>query len=227
MKLHIIHYEPKNIQYYFKTRNCTQSHMSRCHKDENVTKTYRHGQVRTKTHLHDMYLFWHVVYQPCLASLTLSRIYQSPNGQQGITHHVVPLLHVISRPYLASPTHSRIYLFPLLVARNDVSHSTLLHVVFWPYGSGLTHILKNLPASCKVKGSNLTLRHKDRVITCHKDVVITNIIAQGQTHIKSSQVKCSQSTQFTSKQFHKIFSKSLKPFLVKIFYINLPSNKTR
>ena len=29
------------------------------------------------------------------------------HGQQGITHHIVPLLHVVSWPCLASPTHSR------------------------------------------------------------------------------------------------------------------------
>ena len=48
----------------------------RCHKNRNVTQTsYCHRQVKTQTHQHDMYLFQHVVYQHCLASPTLSRIY--------------------------------------------------------------------------------------------------------------------------------------------------------
>ena len=134
MKLHIIHCEPKNIQYYFKTRNLTQCHMSRCHKDGNVTKTYRHRQVETQTHLHDMYLYWHVVYRPYLASPTPSRIYQSLNGQQEITRHVVPFLHVVSWPYLVSPTHSRIYLFPHVQQGMTCHTVPLLHVLFWPYG---------------------------------------------------------------------------------------------
>ena len=47
----------------------------------------------------------------------------SPHRQQGITHHVVPLLHVVFWPWLTSPTHSRIYLFPPWVAENDASHN--------------------------------------------------------------------------------------------------------
>lgn len=95
------------------------------------TKTsYRHRQVETQRHQHDMYLFWHVVYWPDLASLTPLRIYLSLHGQQGITRHVVPLLHVVSWPYLTLPTHSRIYLFSPWAAGNDVSHST-------PFACGL------------------------------------------------------------------------------------------
>ena len=58
------------------------------------------------------------------------------HGQQGITHHVVPLFHVVSQPYLASPTHSRIYLFPPTPQwQQGMTCRTipLLHVVFWPY----------------------------------------------------------------------------------------------
>ena len=46
-------------------QNQKQGHMTRCHKDANVTETsYCHRHVRTQTQLHDMYLFWHVVYRP-------------------------------------------------------------------------------------------------------------------------------------------------------------------
>ncbi|KAL0003654.1 hypothetical protein SO802_011215 [Lithocarpus litseifolius] len=38
-------------------------------------------------------------------------------------------------------------------------------------GSNLTHTFKDLPTSCKVRGFNLTRRHKDGVITHHTDVV--------------------------------------------------------
>ena len=51
--------------------------------------------------------------------------------------------------------------------------------------------------SCKVGASNLIRCHKDggnhmSQRRRHEDGVITNIIAQGQTHIKSSQVICIQ-----------------------------------
>ena len=135
-----------------------------------------------------MYLFWHVVYRPYLASPTSSRIYLTPYGQQGITCHIVPFLHVVTWPCLTSPTHSRIYLFP------HGQQGMTRHTVMWsfgPIGNNLIHTFKDLPMSCKMGASNLT-RH-------HKDEVITNIIAQGQTHIKSSQVKCIQNISFTSK----------------------------
>ena len=72
-----------------------------------------------------MYFFWHVVYWPCLASPTPSRIYLSPPWAEGIMRHVVLLLHVVSWPCLASSTHSRIYLFPPWATWNDASHSIL------------------------------------------------------------------------------------------------------
>ena len=58
------------------------------------------------------------------------------HGQQGITHHVVPLLLVVSWPCLASPTHSKISSPP--PSQNGQQGMTcrtvpLLHVVFWPY----------------------------------------------------------------------------------------------
>ena len=42
--------------------------------------------------------------------------------------------------------------------------------------------------SSQRRGNHMSQRRR------HKDRVITNIIAQGQTHIKSSQVKCIQYT---------------------------------
>ena len=103
---------------------------------------------------------------------------------------------------------------------------------FGPMGSSFTHTHKDLPVSCKVKGSNLTRCHKDGVITRHKDVVtkmgvITNIIAQEQTYIKSSQVKCIQIHSLLQSSFIRCFNnqisttfwKSSKPFLVKIICI--------
>ena len=145
-----------------------------------------------------MYLFWHVVYWPCLDSPTPSRIYLSSHWQQGITCHVVPLLHVVSWPCLTSPTRTRIYLFPLWAIWNDASHSTPFACgLFGPMGSNLTHTLKDLPVSCKVgslqPGFSSQRRSNHKSQRCHhKDRVITNIIAQGQTYIKSSQVKCIQ-----------------------------------
>ena len=62
---------------------------------------------------------------------------------------------------------------------------------FGPIGNGLIHTLKDLPVSYKVWVSNLT--------SCLQDMVITNIIAQGQSHIKSPEVQCIQNTSFTSK----------------------------
>ena len=126
-------------------------------------------------------------------SIGPSKPYPYPQGftytfheQQGIICHVVPLLHVDFWPCVASPTHSKIYLFPPWAAGNDMSYNTLLHEVFCPICSGLTCIFKDLLVSCKVWVSNLTC--------CHQDKVITNIIAQGQSHIKSSQVQCIQNT---------------------------------
>ena len=123
MKLYFIHHEPQKYPIPFHY----QKPHPRCHKDRNVTETsYHHRQIKTQTHQHDMYHFWHVVNRHCLPSPTSSRIYLSPHGRQGIMHHVVPLLHVVSWSYLTSPTHSRIYLFPLWAEGNDASHNTPL-----------------------------------------------------------------------------------------------------
>ena len=89
--------------------------------------------------------------------------------------------------------------------------------------NSLTHTLKDLLVSCKVGASNLACRHEDVVITRHKDEVITNIMTQGQTYIKSSQVKCIQIhsllphsfIRYFNNQISTIFSKSSKPFLFK------------
>ena len=42
---------------------------------------------------------------------------------------------------------------------------------FGPMGSSLTHTLKDLLASCKVRGSNLTHPHKDRVTTRNTNII--------------------------------------------------------
>ena len=39
----------RNISNTISNPNLTQGHMRRCHKDENVTKTYRYRQVKTQT----------------------------------------------------------------------------------------------------------------------------------------------------------------------------------
>ena len=95
--------------------------------DGDITKTsYRHKQVRAQTHQHDMYLFWHVVYWPCQASPTPSRIYLSPPQTTGdntsCTSFACGLLalpsltHTLKDLPLPPP--------PQWVAGNDVSHST-------------------------------------------------------------------------------------------------------
>ena len=118
-------------------QNQKQGHMTRCHKDVNVTETsYCHRHVRTQTQLHDMYLFWHVVYWPYgQQPQSHSQGFTSPpHGGQGILRHVVPLLHVVYWPCLASPTHSKIYLFPYGKQGMTCHIVPLLHMVFWPYG---------------------------------------------------------------------------------------------
>ena len=119
-----------------------------------------------------MYLFWHVVYWPCLASPTPLRIYLSPPWAEVIMRHVVLLLHVVSWPCLASSTHSRIYLFPPM--GNMEWRVTQYPFCMWSFGlmgGSLTHTIKDLPMSCKVGASNLACRHKNGVITHHIDVV--------------------------------------------------------
>ena len=74
----------------------------------------------------------------------------------------------------------------------------LLRVDFWPYRQqphphtqGFTHVMQSgslqPDLSSRRWGNHTSKRrhHKEGVITCHKDGVITNIIAQGQTHIKA------------------------------------------
>ena len=159
-----------------------------------------------------MYLFRHVVYWPCLALSTSLKIDLFPRGQQGITRHVIPLSHVVSWPCLASTTHSRIYLFPPWVVGNDASHSTPFAcglLALWATASPTHSRIYSYHAKWEpptwlvvTKMGNHTSerrRHKDRIIIRNKDGVITNIIAQGQTHIKNSQVKCIQNIWFSSK----------------------------
>ena len=59
--------------------------MTSHHEDGNVTKTlyYHRDNLEPTKHYHDMYLFWHVVYWPCLASPTPLRIYLSPPWAAG------------------------------------------------------------------------------------------------------------------------------------------------
>ena len=183
-----------------------------------------------------MYLFWRVVYWPCQASPTPSRIYLSlpwaaRDNAPCSTYFACDLLA------LPSPIHilKDLSLPPIGTKEWRVTQYPFCMWFFGPMGNNHTYTLKDLLASCKVKGSNLTHHHKDKVITRHKDGVITNIIAQGQTYIKSSQVKCIQINsllpsnfiRYFNNQISTIFSKFSKPFLVKIFYINFPSNKTR
>ena len=166
-----------------------------------------------------------------------------PHGQQGITRLVVPLLHVVSWPCLASPTHSRIYLFPHKQQGMTRHIVPLLHVIFWPYGQqphphtqGFTRVMQSkslqLGLLSRRQGNHTSQRQGNHTSQrhCHKDRVITNIIAQGQTHMKSSQVKCIQMRSllpssfiiYFNNQISTIFSRSSKLFLVKIFRINFP-----
>ena len=126
----------------------------------------------------------------------------SPHKQHGMTHHTVPLLHVIFWPYGQQPH---------------------------PYTQELTYVMQirslqlGLPSRRWGNHTSKRRHHKEGVITCHKDGVITNIIAQGQSHIKISQVKCiqihsllpSSFIRYFNNQISTIFSKSSKPFLVK------------
>ena len=134
--------------------------------------------------------------------------------------HIVSLLHVASWSCLASPTHSRIYLFPPWAVRNNVLHSTPFAcglLALWAVASP-THTRIYL---CHAKWKALTWL----VVT--KMGVITNIIAQEQTYIKSSQVKCIQIHSLLQSSFIRCFNnqisttfwKSSKPFLVKIICI--------
>ena len=130
--------------------------------------------------------------------------------------------HVVCRPCLALPTLSRIYLSPLWVVEDNAPCSTSFACGLLALPS-LTHTLKDLPVSCKVGASNLACCYKNGVITRHKDRVITNIIAQEQTHIESSQVNVfkiysllpGSFIRYFNNQIFTVFSKSSKPFLVK------------
>ena len=139
-----------------------------------------------------MYLFWHVVYWPCQTSPTPSRIYLSPlwaarDNTLCSTSFACGLLA------LSSLTHTLKDLpLPSIGGREwRVVQYPFCMWSFGPINSGLTHTLKDLPVSWKVWVSNLAC--------CHQNGVITNIIAQGQSHIKISQVQCIQNTSFTSK----------------------------
>ena len=130
--------------------------------------------------------------------------------------------HVVYRLCLASPTLSRIYLSPLWTVEDNAPCSTSFACGLLALPS-LTHTLKDLPVSCKVGASNLACRYENGVIIRHKERVITNIIAQGQTHIESSQVNVfkiysllpSSFIRYFNNQIFTVFSKSSKPFIVK------------
>ena len=144
-----------------------------------------------------MYLFWHVVYRPCLTSPTPLRIYLSPpwateDNAPCSTSFVCGLLA------LPSLTHTLKDLpLPLMGSREwRIIQYLFCMWHFGPMGSSFTHtqwfthVMQSGSLQLGLlswrRGNHTSQRHG------HKDRVITNIIAQGQTHIKSSQVKCIQ-----------------------------------
>jgi len=76
----------------------------------------------------------------------------------------------LALPYL---THTLMDLpLPPMGSRECITQYPFCMWSFGPIGSSLTHTLKDLLASCKVRGSNLACHHKDGVITRHIDVII-------------------------------------------------------
>ena len=156
------------------------------------------------------YLFCMQSLGPTQLHLHTQGFTSSLQGQQGMTYHTVPLLHV----------------------------------VFWPYGQqpyshtqGFTRVMQSgslqPDLSSRRRGNHMSQRRGNHTSQrrCHKDEVITNIIAQGQIHIKSSQVKCIQIHSLLSSSFIDIsitkysqYSQSPQNFLSKIFCINFPNN---
>ena len=96
---------------------------------------------------------------------------------------------------------------------------------FWVELWAMGYLMTLKPGLSSQRRGNHTSQRR-----CHKDRVINNIIAQGQTHIKSSQVKCIQIHSLLSSSFIRyfnnqistIFSKSSKPFLVKNVLYQFP-----
>ena len=186
-----------------------------------------------------MYLFWHVVYWPCQASPTSSRIYLSPPWVVGdntscSTSFSCGLLALPSLTYTLKDLPLPPY--PPMAAGNDMSHSTpfacgllALWVVASPTHSRIypCHVKwePQLGLSSWRRGNHMSQRRGNHTSQrrCHKDGVITNIIAQGQIRIKSTQVKCiqihsllpSSFIRYFNNQIFTIFSNSSKPFLVK------------
>ena len=119
-----------------------------------------------------MYLFWHVVYWPCLASPTPSRIYLSPPWA---ARDNASCSTSFACSFLALPslTHTLKDL-PLPPISSREWRVTQYPFCMWSFGlmgGSLTHTLKDLLVSCKVGASNLACHHENGVITRHKDVV--------------------------------------------------------
>ena len=122
---------------------------------------------------------WYVPFLACSLSApwgtgppTSSRIYLSPQWATGDnasynTSFACGLLALLSLAYTLKDL-----LFPPMGSREwCITQNPFCMWSFSPMGSGLTHTLKDLLASCKIGASNLTCHHKGRVITHYTNIV--------------------------------------------------------